>query len=91
MNLFEKIAPEVPSLAMEEGIVKLVGILNSKGLPTKLSCEGHSSRGSSAWIEIEGAHFKVGEAGGIRVSAFAGAAPVPAENMPARGMGKLPV
>lgn len=43
---------------MDKGIEILVGILNSKGLPTTLSCAGHRSRGTSAWVELEGAHFK---------------------------------
>ncbi len=58
MEAFSELAPTVPEVAMEKGIVKLVGILNSKGLVTKLSCEGHVSRGVGAWVEIEGAHFK---------------------------------
>ena len=58
MEVFSELAPTVPAVTIEKGIAKLVGILNSKGLVTKLSCEGHASLGVGAWIEIEGAHFK---------------------------------
>lgn len=59
LDLFSEIAPNVPDCELESGIVKLVGILNSKGLPTSMSCEGHGALNKGrAWVEIEAAHFK---------------------------------
>lgn len=49
----------IPEVGLEAGIVRLVGILNSKGLATWMSCEGHSApRCDKAWVRIQPACFK---------------------------------
>jgi hypothetical protein len=48
--------PDLQSIELEEGITKLVGIFNSKGLATHMSCDGHDD--GRAWVEFNPAVFK---------------------------------
>ena len=59
MKIFKdlsKMTASIPSMKIENGISVMVEILNSKGLITEMSCEGHGK--SKAWVSICPAHFK---------------------------------
>jgi len=58
IDILTSITPDIPEVPLEPGIVKMVGILNSKGLATAMSCEGHGPRSQTAWIELRPANFK---------------------------------
>ena len=60
INLHSEIAPNVPELSLENGIIKIVEILNGKGLITEMSCEGHSGVANKerAWIQLNPSSFK---------------------------------
>lgn len=59
IDIFSEISPYIPECEIEPGIVKLVGILNSKGLATYMSCQGHGQLGKGrAWVDIDAAHLK---------------------------------
>jgi hypothetical protein len=53
------LAPGIAGIAPDEGIEIALGIFNSKGLVTTLSCAGHTDTARShAWFRFEAAHFK---------------------------------
>jgi hypothetical protein len=56
IKFFDAMTPALPSIELDEGIVKLVGILNSKGLATHMSCDGHND--GHARVEFNPAVFK---------------------------------
>jgi hypothetical protein len=58
IDILTSITPDIPEVPLEPGIVKLVGILNSKGLATVMSCEGRDPRSQTAWVELRPANFK---------------------------------
>ena len=53
---FNKLTDSIPSIEVEKGIAVVVGILNTKGLITQMSCEGHNR--SKPWVSLCPAHFK---------------------------------
>lgn len=57
---FPDLTPNLPEVALEKGIIKIVEILNGKGLTTEMSCEGHSNEVGKdrAWIQIGPSSFK---------------------------------
>lgn len=59
INLFDKLAPDVPAVSIEPGIEELVKILNSKGLLTEMSCQGHRGKNRRAWVQLNPCVFKV--------------------------------
>ena len=59
INIFPELTPELPDTSLEKGIIKIVGILNEKGLATEMSCEGHSQKyKEKAWVRISPSSFK---------------------------------
>ncbi len=60
IEIFSALTENIPQIDIDPGIEKLVGILNSKGLVTEMSCAGHATERSMsrAWVQIEAAHFK---------------------------------
>lgn len=61
MEYMNRLASAIPECHVEPGVVKIVGILNGKGLATELSCEGHADEGTkkaNAWIDLNPACFK---------------------------------
>lgn len=50
IGLLEELSGPIHPIEMDPGIQRLVGLLNSKGLPTRLSCAGHYDRvGPRGW------------------------------------------
>jgi hypothetical protein len=60
IELYDVITSDVPEVGLEPGIIKMVGILNSKGLATYMSCEGHVGGRwkDMAWVEVSPCAFK---------------------------------
>lgn len=60
LNLFSDLTSEVPEASIEKGVVKIVGILNGKGLATEMSCGGHAkvSGKDRAWVQLNPSSFK---------------------------------
>ena len=56
MIFYDDIACDIPLCTLDDGVLELVGMLNSKGLITSLSCDGHGH--SNAWVILESAQFK---------------------------------
>ena len=56
IKFFDAMTPNLPAIDLEEGIAKLVGIFNSKGLASHLSCDGLDN--GRAWVEFNPAVFK---------------------------------
>lgn len=57
IGLLEELSGPIHPIEMDPGIRRLVGLLNSKGLPTKLSCAGHydrvGPRGYNAYVVLD--------------------------------------